>query len=125
MSIELNWHATLPILIGTYPDSVTPKVYSAMCDQRRDMLATHGGSAVLLLDMQHLDSVRDSQSIITDNLLVSGQVVQIVVVVANDLFERLTRSRETEGPVHFLVKFFGDWQTGLDAAEQIASDLMD
>ena len=124
MSIELNWHASLPILIGTYPDSVTPKTYVSMCKQRRKLLSEQYSAAVLLLDMQHLTEVRDAHMIDTDNLLYDGQVVRVVVVLATDLFERVVRSRTSKEISGFSIQFFDEWAPALDEAERLATDLV-
>lgn len=123
MSIEFNWHTTLPILIATYVGNVTPKAYAAMCDQRRDLLAERGGDIVLLLDMRQLESVRDPQAIITDNPLYEGQVAHVVIVIASDLYDHVARSRIPADSSGLLVQLFGDWQTGVEAAERLAAGL--
>ena len=96
MSVELNWHSNLPILIATYSGIMTPKAYATMCSQRRKALAERDSHVILLLDMQQLEGVRDAQTIVAENPLCDRQVYHIVIILADDLYERVVRARVPE-----------------------------
>jgi hypothetical protein len=119
MPVELQWHSELPVLMATYTGILTPKTYTAMCDQRYAMLDDGPGPVMLLADMQALEGVRDAVSFQRDNaVLFDERVRSTLVVLPEDLYRRVMRAVNADEQQHYPVQFFSDIDSALDAVSQ-------
>jgi hypothetical protein len=90
-----------------------------MCDERWAMLADEPDRAILLVNAQGLEGLRDATSFVRDDAVLHDErVVCTLVVLPDDLYRRVTRTVKLVDQDQFAVQFFSNAEEALAAASQ-------
>lgn len=119
MPVQLKWHPSLPILIVTYPASLSREAYHAMSDQRQAMLdARPEHDVIVLVDVRGLFTFTDPQVIEQcDSALAHPRVRRIAIVLDGDLYDGMVRAfLPPDVLFEHRVDFFKDYDVALNAA---------
>ncbi len=118
MTVNLEWHRSLPVLQATYQGVLSANEYRAMSRRRSEMLKGGPEQIVLVVNMQQLEGFPDSAAVERhENVLLDKRVYRTLIVIPEDLYARVSRAvlKDDRLPVHF----FQNVDRALDAAESL------
>jgi len=118
MSVQLQWHPTLPILIATYPPVLSAKEYDLMCRRRQALLDKGPETVIVLADVRALSEFPDAPTLKhRDTALAHPRVLGLLVVLAAEFYRRLAPAILPVRMTPHRVEFFWDMDTALSQAD--------
>jgi hypothetical protein len=121
MPVDLQWHASLPILVSTYVGVLSAREYSAMCDQRLEWLESGPDQIILLADTQQLEAFTDSRTVKTRSSILSHPKVRYgLIVLGEDFYRRLARAF-LDARYDYMVRLYPDMDRALDQGEALVA----
>ena len=118
MPVTVEWHPTLPVLVTIYQDLLSAADYRTMRAQQRTSLAEGPEQVVLLADVQQLVEFPDADTLdLEDSPLAHPQVIGMVVVLDDGLYDRLAYARRPTTGLSGKVCFFKDYNAALNQVE--------
>jgi hypothetical protein len=116
--VTVEWHPTLPVLLTVYRGILSAADYHTMRAQQRAALDRDPKQVVLLADLQMMMGFPEADMLdLEDSLLMHPQVMGMVVILDDGLYDRLARPRQAHEGLCSSVCFFKDHDAALNQAE--------
>ncbi len=122
MPVQLQWHASLPILIVTYHGRLTIKAYETMCAERDRLLNERPAPVTLVADVSRLDEFADAGQVeLCAGALDDPRVSSVLIVLGDAGYRSVLRAAEETAGQPLRVRFFRDLPGALAAAEKLVA----
>jgi hypothetical protein len=122
MSVELEWHTALPILLATYQGDLSWEEYRTMCDRRRRMVEAGPDSILLVADTRDLTAFHDAgKTGIYDDIIHHPKIYRTLIVLSEPLYRTLGRAITDTADQDYPVEFFRSLDEALARAEPLAA----
>jgi hypothetical protein len=96
MPVEVQWHASLPILMTTFDGDISVDDFFAMRDRRQSMLGEGPDRVIVVADTQQMADFTAAHGLdVQDTVFDHDQVAFLLVVVETSFFERIARMLAT------------------------------
>ncbi|MBI5957702.1 MAG: hypothetical protein HY866_03135 [Chloroflexi bacterium] len=122
MPVELQWHASLPVLMATYRGTLSAKDYEKMCDERLKMLRNGPDQVVFVADTRDLLAFADAEAAARrESIFLHEKIVHTLLILQEDVYHRLVRSFMNDASTPYPVSFATDIDQALVELKGILS----
>ena len=118
MPYTIAWHPDLAALIVHYQGSVSAEEYRQMCAERADLLNEASSDVAVVMDMQNLLDFPDARLVSEDNALQHANVRYVLIVLDEELYEKVVGSVVPDTEQRWPVRFFPDMEQALAFVQQ-------
>ncbi len=119
MPYKIVWHSDLSALVVHYEGSVSLDDYLRMCAERAEWIDKAAGSVSVVMDMRSLQNFPDAAKVDdTENVLQHENVQRVLIVVDDELYEKLQDAVVDDTQRLWPVHFFSDVEQALAFIEQ-------
>ena len=120
MSVKMEWHPKLPVLILSFTGELTARDYGKMCTEREKMLAQGPEHVVILADACQFEGFSDAHGMDLMSAVLAHEKVGYVLVVLDEVvYNKLARSFSTAPETNLPVRLFTNIDTALETAHNL------